>query len=162
MKVLQHHSRATTILASAALAAAALGLAASTATAAPVAQAAKVTTVHVGKTSLGNVLVTAKGMTIYAYAIDKKGKSNCTGSCATYWPPVSASQTPKKHIAGVTAKFGVLKRSNGFKQLTVNGYPAYTYGSDTPGKASGEAVGGVWWAVAPTGKWIKTTKIMLP
>jgi len=47
-----------------------------------------------------------------------------------YWPivPAPASISPP---AGVTATLGVLNRSDGSKQLTVNGMPVYTYAGDT-------------------------------
>lgn len=118
------------------------------------------TVVHVYKGKVGKILVTAKGLTIYAFAKDAKNKSRCTGVCLQYWPAVAAKQASKPHAAGITAKFGVLKRSNGFKQLTVNGYPAYTYAGDAKaGALNGQGVlasGAKWWVIAPNGKWIKT------
>lgn len=122
-------------------------------------QAAKGTRVHVLKSSVGKVLVTSKGKTIYIFTADTKGASACTGVCLQYWPAVPAVQAPKPHTAGITAKFGTLKRPGGFKQLTVNGWPAYTYAGDTKvGALSGQGVnasGGLWWVVAPSGAWIK-------
>src|SRR4249919_2366814 len=33
------------------------------------------------------VLTNAKGFTLYSFVPDTSTKSNCNGSCATYWPP---------------------------------------------------------------------------
>jgi predicted lipoprotein with Yx(FWY)xxD motif len=116
--------------------------------------------VNVAQTSAGNVLVDAKGMTMYAFARDSKGHSNCYGTCAAYWPPVPGSE--KAHVAStVTAKVGTTKRKDGSTELTVNGWPMYTFvGDSAPGQASGQGKntsGGLWWVVAPNGAWIKKT-----
>jgi predicted lipoprotein with Yx(FWY)xxD motif len=97
------------------------------------------------------VLTTAKGMTIYWFVIDPKGKSKCYGSCAHYWPivkgPVSGS--------GLSGTFGTITRTDGTKQATWNGHPLYTYIGDTaPGQAKGNNLnieGGVWKEVALSG-----------
>jgi predicted lipoprotein with Yx(FWY)xxD motif len=110
------------------------------------------------RTGAGKILVDAKGRTMYAFAADTKGHSTCTGSCLTYWPAVAAGATAPKAGAGVTATLGVLHRSDGTAQLTVNGWPMYTYvGDSKPGAASGQGKnlsGGLWWVVSPSGKWI--------
>jgi hypothetical protein len=46
----------------------------------------------------------------------------------------------------------------GTTQLTVNGWPMYTYVGDTKSSATTgqgkDLSGGLWWVVAPSGKWI--------
>ena len=97
---------------------------------------------------------------MYSFAADKKGVSNCTGSCLTYWPPVSSSKAPKA-ASGVTAHLGTITGNDGKKQLTVDGWPMYTYvGDNGPGDTSGQGLnesGGLWWVVAPDGTWIKSS-----
>jgi predicted lipoprotein with Yx(FWY)xxD motif len=116
-------------------------------------------TVHTGKTSAGTVLVNSGGMTLYAFAADSPGKSTCTAACAAYWPPVAASGS-LSHSSDVSAKLGTIKRSDGSTQLTVNGWPMYTYAADSgPGQASGQGEnlsGGRWWVVAASGAQIKS------
>jgi predicted lipoprotein with Yx(FWY)xxD motif len=91
------------------------------------------------------VVTNAKGFTLYWFVPDTATKSNCNGSCATYWPPV---QGPATAGAGVTGKLGTIKRANGSTQATYNGHPLYTYVGDTaPGQAKGNGInlsGGVW------------------
>jgi len=102
------------------------------------------------KTSLGTVLTNSKGFTVYWFAIDTPTSSNCSGSCLTYWPPVTG--TPQA-ASGVTlpGKLGTITRSDGTTQATWNSHPLYTYAGDkSPGKTSGNKVngsGGLWYAV---------------
>ena len=115
--------------------------------------------VATGKTPVGTVLVDDAGRTLYAFAADTKGTSNCTGSCATYWPPVKAGAGTLTHTKDVTATLGTTKRPDGSTQLTVDGWPMYTYASDTKaGQATGQGLdlsGGKWWVVDSSGKWVK-------
>jgi predicted lipoprotein with Yx(FWY)xxD motif len=107
------------------------------------------------RSRIGTILVTAQRMTMYVFALDPRGQSRCTGSCATYWPPVPASDAPKHAVAGVTATFGSVTRADGSTQLSVDGYPVYTYAGDrSPGDVNGQGVnasGGLWWALSPDG-----------
>lgn len=114
--------------------------------------------VMLGTTKAGKVLVDPHGMTLYAFAKDTKGHSVCTGQCASYWPPVPSSDAPKGAGGAVTATFGAIKRTDGSSQLTVNGYPMYTYAGDSqPGQANGQGQnlsGGLWWVVSGNGSWV--------
>jgi predicted lipoprotein with Yx(FWY)xxD motif len=116
--------------------------------------------VNASDTRAGKILVDAAGRTMYAFAADSKGHSNCNGACLAYWPLVPAGAQPPTAGTGVTATFGVLKRSDGTSQLTVDGWPMYTYvGDSKPGATTGQGSnnsGGLWWVVDPSGKWIKT------
>ncbi len=98
------------------------------------------------------VLTNAKGFTLYWFAIDTPTKSNCNGSCTTYWPPVAGPATAG---AGVTGKLGTIKRSDGSTQATYDGHPLYTYVGDTaPGQAKGNDLnlsGGVWHEMTASG-----------
>jgi predicted lipoprotein with Yx(FWY)xxD motif len=102
------------------------------------------------KTSLGTVLTNSQGFTLYWFAIDTPTSSNCSGSCLTYWPPVTG--TPQA-ASGVTlpGKLGTITRSDGSTQATWNGHPLYTYAGDkSPGQTSGNKIngsGGLWYAV---------------
>jgi predicted lipoprotein with Yx(FWY)xxD motif len=112
-----------------------------------------VATVSIETTKLGKVLADSKGLTLYVWDSDKAaGKSSCTGTCATIWPPVTATGTPT-YGAGVAASmFSVITRADGTKQLAVNGKPLYTFASDKKSKdVTGQGVGG-FHAVRPNGK----------
>ncbi len=96
------------------------------------------------KTSIGPVLADAKGFTLYWYAKDTRMTSNCTGGCATAWPPLIG--TPKAAMGvRLTGKLGAITRSGGLTQATYKGHPLYTYAGDTaPGQVKGNGLGGVW------------------
>ena len=53
--------------------------------------------------------------------------------------------------AGVdTAPFGVTTRTDGKKQVTLDGHPLYTYAGDVaPGDVNGDGIGGVWHLARP-------------
>jgi predicted lipoprotein with Yx(FWY)xxD motif len=107
---------------------------------------AQTTALKTETTSAGTVLATSRGLTLYYFTEDKPGSgtSSCTGSCATTWPPLTA---PAQAPAGVTlpGPLGVITRSGGVRQVTVKGYPVYTYAGDrAPGQASGNGVEGEW------------------
>lgn len=107
---------------------------------------------------LGTVLVDGKGMTLYRFDADSNNPpaSHCTGGCTAYWPPLLAgSGTPA--VQGVSASMiGTVSRSDGSKQVTLDGWPLYTYSGDhAPGDANGQglnASGAKWWAVTASGQ----------
>ncbi len=98
------------------------------------------------------VLVDSKGMTLYWFAIDTSSKSNCSGSCLTYWPPVKGPVTAG---SGVTGTLGTITGSDGTKQATYLGHPLYTYvGDKAPGDNTGNGKnlsGGLWWEMTVSG-----------
>ena len=98
------------------------------------------------------VLTNAAGFTLYWFAPDTPTTSKCTGSCATYWPPVKGPATPG---SGVTGTIGVITRPDGTKQATYDGHPLYTYAGDSaPGQNKGNglnASGGLWYDVPVSG-----------
>lgn len=114
---------------------------------------------HVAHTSLGNILVDGKGMTVYLLTSDKPNDSKCNSSCLALWPLVPSTQT--KHASGITAKIGHTASTSGTQMATVGGWPLYTYISDKkPGQVTGEGVasfGGTWYAVSPSGQAVKAS-----
>jgi predicted lipoprotein with Yx(FWY)xxD motif len=105
------------------------------------------------RTINGTAIVTdAKGLTLYWFVPDTSTTSKCTGSCATYWPPVAG---PVTAVPGVTGTLGVISRSDGTMQATYDGHPLYTYAGDSaPGQAKGNGLnvsGGVWWEMTVSG-----------
>ena len=105
------------------------------------------------KTINGTAVVTnAQGMTLYWFVPDTSTASNCTGACATYWPPVTGAVTEG---SGVTGTLGTITRPDGTTQATYDGHPLYTYIGDTaPGQAKGNGKnlsGGVWYEMTVSG-----------
>jgi len=46
------------------------------------------------------VLTDAQGKTLYWFAIDTSSKSNCSGQCVTFWPPVKGPLTAGSGVTG--------------------------------------------------------------
>jgi predicted lipoprotein with Yx(FWY)xxD motif len=114
-------------------------------------------TIKTRHTSLGTVLVDAKGRTIYLFEKDKTKKSTCSGACATAWPPVTTSGSPKASGGVASGKLGTTKRSDGTTQVTYNGHPLYLFQGDAnrPGATKGEGVdafGAEWYVLGTNGK----------
>jgi predicted lipoprotein with Yx(FWY)xxD motif len=111
-------------------------------------------TVSTKTTSLGTVLVTGSGKTLYLDVNDKTGHPACKGGCLTIWPPLKASGTLKASGRAKTAELGTIKLAGGIKQVTYNKHPLYTFASAATG-TSGEGENG-FYVVSPSGS--KVTK----
>ncbi len=100
----------------------------------------------VKKTRIGYVLADANGYTVYWFARDRRGSSHpaCAGQCLQAWPPVKGTAVAAKGVT-LDARLGCITRTSGVMQATYNGYPLYTFASDSaPGMTSGNGSGGVW------------------
>ena len=74
-----------------------------------------------------NVLTTGEGRTLYVYAKDAPGKSNCNGRCADVWPPYFVTT------------------DDGRRQWAFDGKPLYFNSTDSrPGDRKGGGADGVW------------------
>ena len=110
------------------------------------------TTLDVHTMSGQQVVTNSKGFTLYWFAPDTSTTSKCTGSCATFWPPVKGPATAG---SGVTGTLGTITRSDGTTQATYDGHPLYTFAGDTaPGQAKGNGKnlsGGLWYEMTVSG-----------
>ncbi len=104
---------------------------------------------------MGKVVVDQEGWVLYRFDEDKNkptAKSNCDGDCAKIWPP-AYTEDGKPELQGVdAADVGTVTRSDGTKQLTLDGWPLYRYAGDKkPGQWLGQNVGSNWFVVNPDG-----------
>ena len=103
----------------------------------------------------GNIVVDAKGFSVYLLTSEAPGRFSCTLACSVFWPPltVPAGTTQVSAGPGVLGKLGLVKNPEGSMQVTYNGYPLYHYLSDhSPGQTQGEGItsfGGTWYLVNP-------------
>ncbi|GAA1270588.1 hypothetical protein [Saccharothrix xinjiangensis] len=126
---------------------------------APEAQAApagpQITLVGKSVPRMGDVVQDGDGRTLYRFDKDtaKPAKSNCEGQCAVTWPPL-LSNGGEPALRGVDpALVSTVKRADGSEQVTLDGWPLYTYAKDeAPGQWKGQGVGGTWFVVQPNGK----------
>lgn len=114
------------------------------------------TTIGVGSTRLGSVLVAGKGRTVYLFVADSGTKSNCNSSaCVQYWPPVLTTGAPQAGAGANASLLGTTTRQDGKTQITYSGHPLYYFVSDTrAGDVSGQGIngfGGPWYVVSPSG-----------
>jgi predicted lipoprotein with Yx(FWY)xxD motif len=103
---------------------------------------------------LGTIIVDSHGMTVYEFGKDTMGatSSACTGGCAALWPEVHAG-TGTPQVSGVTGTVGTITGVDGQKQLTLDGWPLYTFTHDTaPGDTTGQNFMNLWWALTPSGQ----------
>jgi predicted lipoprotein with Yx(FWY)xxD motif len=93
-----------------------------------------------------SVLTTFSGMTLYYSKADMPPNSNCTGSCAQTWMPL----TTTGNVILATPFQGTIsvhKTANG-RQVEFNGSPLYTYvGDHAPGDVNGNGANNVWFPV---------------
>src|SRR5580692_8743494 len=110
------------------------------------------TTVNMTTINGTAVLTNSSGKTLYWFAPDTSTTSKCSGSCATYWPPVTGPATAG---SGVTGTLSTITRPDGTKQATYDGHPLYTYVGDTAaGQAKGNGLnlsGGLWYEMTVSG-----------
>ena len=97
---------------------------------------------------VGVILVDASGHALYTHT-DANGQAvDCTGACATAWPPLTVAAGAKvKSPKGVKG----LATASATHQVTSGGLPLYTFSQDTQAKqAKGDGVdgfGGTWHVV---------------
>ena len=107
------------------------------------------------QTSLGTILVTSSGQTLYLDVGDKPGHWACTGGCAAAWPVLATSAKPTAAGKAKASDLGTIKHGKA-TQVTYNGHPLYTFRADSKrSPTSGEGVNG-FYLVSPSGS--KITK----
>jgi predicted lipoprotein with Yx(FWY)xxD motif len=110
---------------------------------------------------LGVVLVKPNGRTLYVFMKDQHRHVTCTGSCASFWPPLKWKSASKPTAGGAakTSLLGTDKNPSGGKVVTYNHWPLYTYSGDSAaGQAKGWNLnlnGGKWYVISPAGKVVK-------
>ena len=105
----------------------------------------KAKTVKVAKVpGVGAVLVDAEGKVLYTLTDASGAAVECTGGCATAWPPLTVAAGAKAKAGKGVAK--VAATSDG--QVTANGLPLYRFAGDAaPKEANGDGLvsfGGTW------------------
>jgi predicted lipoprotein with Yx(FWY)xxD motif len=112
-----------------------------------------------------SILVDARGFTLYSFLQDPKGTPTCyndqTYHCSKAWPPLLTTGAPRAGHGVRSSLLGTAKRDGGGLQVTYHGMPLYRdagakllllTGDKKPGDVNGQTFGGLWFAVAPSGK----------
>ncbi|HWE08176.1 MAG TPA: hypothetical protein VG325_02405 [Solirubrobacteraceae bacterium] len=126
----------------------------------PTGHGARTTTVRLRATSLGSILATAGGRTIYVFGRDGRNRDRCAAinGCLSVWPMVTSSGRPLAGPGASRALLGTI-RVHGATQVTYAGRPLYTYAGDTAAGETGyvgiSQFGGAWLAVTGHGRLVK-------
>jgi predicted lipoprotein with Yx(FWY)xxD motif len=118
--------------------------------------ASKGAVVSLKKTTLGTILVDARGRTLYLFEKDRAGMSACTSSCLQYWPAFTSRATPQAGKGVQQSMLKLIKQHNGARQVTYAGHPLYTFvGDKHAGQTTGEGLtnfGAAWYALGASGR----------
>jgi predicted lipoprotein with Yx(FWY)xxD motif len=117
-------------------------------------------TVSTGTSKLGRILVDSRGHTLYLFERDTPGHSTCSGTCASYRLPLLSRTTPTARHDAKQSLLGVIRRSDGTRQVTHAGHPLYRFVQDTrPGSTAGQdshAFGAGWYVLSRSGTKIES------
>jgi predicted lipoprotein with Yx(FWY)xxD motif len=105
---------------------------------------------------MGDTVQNQKGFVLYRFDGDTAGSkpvSSCNGDCARTWPPALTNDGVKPKLKGIDPKLvGTVTRADGTEQLTLKGWPLYSYiGDKVPGKWKGQNVNGKWFVIKSDG-----------
>ncbi|MHB8243309.1 MAG: COG4315 family predicted lipoprotein [Solirubrobacteraceae bacterium] len=128
---------------------------------APDAHASRAAVVSLRHTSLGKLLVSSSGRTLYEFTKDHTNKDSCASirGCSEIWPPLLSSGKPIAGSGVSASRLSTIKLSNGSRQVTYEGHPLYLYSADSgPGETSyvgAREFGGTWEAINSAGHAVK-------
>ncbi len=126
----------------------------------PGAHASRATEVLLRHTSVGSILTTSSGFTLYAFTHDHGAEDSCLKihGCAQAWPALETSGQPTAGPGVKASLLSTIRISGGAKQVTYAGHPLYTFSEDTRGAADYVGVnefGGDWDALSASGHNVK-------
>jgi predicted lipoprotein with Yx(FWY)xxD motif len=132
-------------------------VAAPSAMAAP--DAAPTPTLTVRSSEYGRVIFDSRGRALYGFTADSRNRSNCSGACLEAWPPYIVKAPLRSGSATKRSLLGTIRRADGRRQATYNGWPLYYYvGDRRPGEIRCQNVdhfGGIWRVVRPSGTLVR-------
>jgi predicted lipoprotein with Yx(FWY)xxD motif len=109
--------------------------------------------VEIVDSSLGVIYANQAKLSLYTFDNDTTTESTCYGPCAERWPALLVGSA-----YGIPAPFGVTTRTDGKKQLTLDGHPLYRFFNDAaPGDVNGQGLGGVWHLARPAAAHVVTS-----
>jgi predicted lipoprotein with Yx(FWY)xxD motif len=113
----------------------------------------------VRSTRYGPILFDARDRVLYAFDRDKRGgKSTCYGGCAAAWPVYFAKGKVSAMRGVKQSLIGTVRRRDGRRQVTYNGWPLYYYAHEGPREVKCQNVdnyGGLWLVVKPNGRLVR-------
>ncbi|QBR91369.1 COG4315 family predicted lipoprotein [Nocardioides euryhalodurans] len=117
------------------------------------------TVVTVGPSPFGQMLFDDRRQAVYLFEPEADGRPACYGACEEAWPPVLTDGPPVADGAVEDQLLGVVRRRDGSRQVTYNGWPLYFYANEGPGEVLCHDVvlnGGLWLALGADGRALPT------
>ena len=115
-----------------------------------------------------SILVTSRGLTLYAFTDDADGTTHCYDDsvyhCSKAWPPLKTTAAPHAGKGVKQSLLRAVKNPDGGYQVAYARHPLYTdagakafglVGDRKAGDTHGQGFFGSWYVVAPTGALIK-------
>ena len=116
-------------------------------------------TLIVRTTRFGRILFAGNGRALYGFTRDRRnGPSRCYGDCAAAWPVYFANRALTAGAGVKQSLLGTVKRRDGRRQVTYNGWPLYYYAHEKAGEVKCQNVethGGTWLVVRPSGALVR-------
>jgi predicted lipoprotein with Yx(FWY)xxD motif len=124
------------------------------------AHAGRATEVTLRHTSLGAILTTSSGFTLYEFTRDRVGEDSCARlrGCSQAWPALETSGQPTAGAGVKASLLSTIRLSGGVKQVAYAGHALYLFDEDRPGETSyvgASAFGGRWYAINASGHAVK-------
>jgi predicted lipoprotein with Yx(FWY)xxD motif len=153
--------RTAIVLAGICAAAASFSAIAGAQTATVKAESSRAATVELHHTSLGEILSSSSGMTLYEFTRDRGDKDSCVSvsGCSKVWPAFESSGRPTAGSGVKSSLLSTIKLPGGASQVTYAGHPLYLYRSEGgPGETDyvgADSFGGDWDAINAAGNAVK-------
>lgn len=116
-------------------------------------------TLTLRNTRYGRILFDGKNRVLYGFTRDRRGgPSQCYGACAAAWPVYYSKGTLRAGRGVQRSLLGTVRRRDGRRQITYNGWPLYYYAHEGPGEVKCQNVrefGGLWLVVKPNGRLLR-------
>jgi predicted lipoprotein with Yx(FWY)xxD motif len=110
-------------------------------------------------TRYGPILFDGRDRVLYGFTRDKRGgKSTCYGGCAAAWPVYFAKGKVTAMRGVKQSLVGTVRRRDGRRQVTYNGWPLYYYAHEGPREVKCQNVdefGGLWLVVKASGRLVR-------
>jgi len=124
------------------------------------AHAARATEVLLHHTSLGSILTTSSGFTLYEFTHDHGSANSCVkiSGCAQAWPALETDGHPTAGPGVKSSLLSSIRIAGGASQVTYAGHPLYRYSADSRGATDYvgvSAFGGKWYALGASGQTVK-------
>jgi predicted lipoprotein with Yx(FWY)xxD motif len=116
-------------------------------------------TLKIRSSQFGPILFSGTNRALYTFTRDRRnGPSRCYGDCAAAWPPYYAVGALRAAPGVKRSLIGTVRRRDGRRQVTYNGWPLYFYVNERPGVVRCQNVrthGGVWLVQRASGKIVR-------